>query len=47
VEWIHLVQDKRQWWPIANAIMNIRGQQEGDEFRDQLSDSQIPKKYGP
>jgi hypothetical protein len=22
--WIHLIQDKDQWWALVNAIMNLR-----------------------
>jgi hypothetical protein len=24
VEWIHLAQDKHQWWAVVNTVMNLR-----------------------
>jgi hypothetical protein len=24
VEWIHLAQDRDRWWPLVNAVMNLR-----------------------
>jgi hypothetical protein len=24
VDWIHVVEDKDQWWTLVNAVMNIR-----------------------
>jgi hypothetical protein len=23
VEWIHLAQDREQWWAVVNAVMNL------------------------
>jgi hypothetical protein len=25
VDWMHLVQDRDQWWAVVNTAMNIRG----------------------
>jgi hypothetical protein len=24
VDWIHLAQDKDQWWAVVNTVMNLR-----------------------
>jgi len=24
VDWIHLAQDRDQWWALANTVMNVR-----------------------
>jgi hypothetical protein len=24
VDWIHLAQDRDQWWTLVNAVMNLR-----------------------
>jgi len=24
VDWIHLAQDRNQWWALANTVMNFR-----------------------
>jgi hypothetical protein len=24
VDWIHLAQDRDQWWAVANTVMNLR-----------------------
>jgi hypothetical protein len=24
VDWIHLVQDRDQWWAVVNTVMNLR-----------------------
>jgi hypothetical protein len=24
VEWIHLAQDRGQWWAVVNTVMNLR-----------------------
>jgi hypothetical protein len=24
VDWIHMAQDKDQWWAVVNTIMNLR-----------------------
>jgi hypothetical protein len=24
VNWIHLVQDRDQWWALVNTVMNLR-----------------------
>jgi hypothetical protein len=24
VDWIHLAQDKEEWWELANMVMNLR-----------------------
>jgi hypothetical protein len=24
VDWIHLVQDRDQWWTLVNTVMNLR-----------------------
>jgi hypothetical protein len=24
VEWIHLAQDRNQWWAVVNTVMNLR-----------------------
>jgi hypothetical protein len=26
VDWIHLAQDKDQWWALVNSVMNLRVQ---------------------
>jgi hypothetical protein len=24
VEWMHLAQDRNQWWALVNTVMNLR-----------------------
>jgi hypothetical protein len=24
VDWVHLAQDRYQWWALVNAVMNLR-----------------------
>ena len=24
VDWIHLAQDRKEWWAFANTVMNLR-----------------------
>jgi hypothetical protein len=47
VDWIHLDQDRNQWWALANTVMcnpegslpnELLGSIEGGEFLDQLRD---------
>jgi hypothetical protein len=39
VEWMHLVQDRDQWWAIVNMLMNLQNFIKGGEFLDELSDN--------
>jgi len=34
VDWIHLAQDRDQWWDLFNMVMNILGSIKGEEFLD-------------
>jgi hypothetical protein len=34
VNWIHLAQDRDQWWGLVNEVMTIKG----TEYLNQLSD---------
>jgi hypothetical protein len=39
VDWMHLSQDKDQWWALVNMVMNLRGSINwGGGFSVQLSD---------
>jgi hypothetical protein len=32
IDWIGLVQDRERWWGLANAVMNLRVQQNAGNF---------------
>jgi len=38
VDWIHVAQERAQWWALVNMVMNILSSINGKEFLDQLSD---------
>jgi hypothetical protein len=38
VEWIHLAQDKDQWWAIMNMVTDFQLPIRGGEFFDLLID---------
>jgi hypothetical protein len=44
VDWIHLAQDRIQWWALVKAVMNNLGSTKGREFLDQLNEFQLIKK---
>jgi hypothetical protein len=34
VEWMHLAQDRDQWWALVNKLMNLRVPLKDEEFLD-------------
>jgi len=38
VDWIHVAQERAQWWALVNMVMNILSSINGKVFLDQLSD---------
>jgi hypothetical protein len=34
VDWMHLAQDRDQWWAVVNTVMNISGSIKGGEIFD-------------
>jgi hypothetical protein len=41
VDWMHLAQDRDQWWGHANTVNETSGSIKGGEFLEQLSDCQL------
>jgi hypothetical protein len=38
VDWIHMDQDRDQWWVLVNSVMNLRVPLKGGEFLEYMSD---------
>jgi len=34
VDWMHLTQDRDQWWAVVNMVMNLQCSIKGREFLD-------------
>jgi hypothetical protein len=42
VNWIHLAQDRDQWWALVNMVLKLHTPKKMETFLDQLSDYQLP-----
>jgi hypothetical protein len=43
LEWIHLAQDRAQWWVLVNMVMKPSGYIRGGEFHDKLNNYHLLK----
>jgi hypothetical protein len=36
VDWMHVAQDRNQWWAIVDTVMKLKFPQQAGDFLDEL-----------